>query len=354
MKDKIQALVDERTAVRKIATIGPCELSQPLPPVNYLVPALGIGVGAPAMFAGYGFTGKTAVAQDLALSVASGTDFLGLYKTRKGRVLHLDYEQGARITTERYQRLAKGKGVDLAGLDDDALRVAVFPDMRLSDSDAQEVLAAAFDGVALVLIDSLRACAPGVDENSSEVREVIDQVNRASEKSGTTVLFIHHARKPKDGDSGSATFAIRGSSGIFDACGSVFVFEGTKGGPSTVHHQKCRNRGTLVDSFGFAVEDLEIKRDPRAGLRVRHLDAAQMTEMAPVNSRFSDAQKRILELVESSREFRGSKSALGERLRMNKSTFYAAFSVLESEGAVQTGKDSSGFYVRTPLREAAQ
>jgi hypothetical protein len=352
--ERWETLINEKKTFRTIETIGPSKLCMPLPPVNYLVPALGIGVGAPAMFAGYGFTGKTAVAQDLALSVASGTDFLGLYRARKGRVLHLDFEQGARITTDRYQRLAKGKGVDLASLADDALRVGVFPVVRLSDQDAEEVLSAAFEGIALVVIDSLRACAPGVDENSSEVREVLDQVNRACEKSGTTALFVHHARKPKEGDGGNATFAIRGSSGIFDACGSVFVFEGFKGGPSTVRHQKCRNRGTLVDDFGFSVEDVEFNGDNRAGLRVRHLDTAQMVELKPKDIGFGNSTKTVADFMKNASEYRGSKTGIGKRLAMRGSVFYAAFAELESEGIIEVGKDEKGKFVRWIGEEAAQ
>jgi hypothetical protein len=60
------------------------------------------------LIAGYGFTGKTIAAQALALAIASGGRVWDMFAARSGRVLHLDYEQGQRLTNERYQRLARG------------------------------------------------------------------------------------------------------------------------------------------------------------------------------------------------------------------------------------------------------
>src|SRR5690349_18967599 len=70
----------------------------PLEPVNYLIEPLDLCPGAPALVAGYGFSGKTVALQSAAVSIASGQLVWGTFKARRGRALHIDYEQGSRLT----------------------------------------------------------------------------------------------------------------------------------------------------------------------------------------------------------------------------------------------------------------
>src|SRR5687768_17999122 len=42
--------------------------------------------------------------------IATGTRVFGMHPVRQGRVMHLDYEQGRRLTRTRYQRLAAALG----------------------------------------------------------------------------------------------------------------------------------------------------------------------------------------------------------------------------------------------------
>lgn len=216
---------------RTIATFGGTDIAQPLPPLPYLVEKLGIASGAPTCIAGYGFGGKTIACQAMALALVANRPVWGAFFPRAGRVLHLDYEQGQRLTFERYQRLARADGIDLAEVDD-RLRVAIAPAVYLDDAGAEDVFARTMDGFDLVIIDSLRAAAPSADENSSEVRKYIDRLGRATAKTGAVCIFIHHARKPKADDPDGAKFKIRGSSALFDACASVFV---VRGGERTTH-----------------------------------------------------------------------------------------------------------------------
>ncbi len=199
-----------------VPTLSARDLAEPLAPISYLVPGLGLAPGPISLVAGYGFSGKTLALQDLALSVATGGRVWGAFSCRKGRVLHLDYEQGRHLTQERYQRLARARGADLASLEPDALRVACMPSVYVDSDGGADTLASLFDGKALVVVDSLRAAAPSADENSSDVRRPLDILTRAAERTGAAVVVIHHARKPKEqGD--AVRFSIRGSSALFDA-----------------------------------------------------------------------------------------------------------------------------------------
>ena len=211
----------ERKSKRAIEFLDADVLSRKLPPVQYLVEGLGIAPGAPVLLAGYGYSGKTMFAQALALSVATGKPFLGAYPIASpGPVVHFDFEQGQRLTVERYQRLAHGLGVESFL---HPLKIAIHPVCRLDDPDAEQLYAEAIGNAKLVIIDSLKASAPGSDENSSDIRARIDLMGRLCERLGAVALFIHHAKKPKAGDPAGAKYGMRGSSAIFDAASSVFM-----------------------------------------------------------------------------------------------------------------------------------
>jgi len=336
-------------AARSIVFVDAVEIAKPLPDVEYLVPHLGLASGAPVLVAGYGFAGKTVALQSMALSVATGLPLWGVYGVQRGAVAHLDYEQGDRVTRERYQRMARAMGFDLRELGD-TLRLAVHPDAHLDEKDPREALDVyrrAIEGASLVIVDSLRASAPSLDENSSEVRRCLDLLNRAAEPSGAVVAVIHHVRKPKADDPQGARYRIRGSGALYDASGSVFVLAAEKGQPTRVEHEKCRNRGVLIDDFGLRVEDVEVGGDAKGGLRVVHLEAEQLTRAETRGpSPHHVAMVRIGEYLRSIGEYRGTKSGLLGELRMGRSRFYGACNALVSSGAALEGRDDRGAYIR--------
>ncbi len=278
----LTAFAAERAAARKAEALakwqllGVSDMAEPLPSVPWVCESLGLAPGAVSLVAGYGYSRKTMAMQSLGLSVAAGKSIWGVYRARSGPFIHLDYEQGRRLTQERYQRLARGMGFELLDLPANSLRVACMPRIYLDERDIQDELSALCDGAAFVLVDSLRAAFPHADENSSEVRSYLDVLSRVSERTGCAFAVIHHARKPSKDDAGGATMAIRGSSALFDACQSVYVFAGEKNTPTTVHHQKDRVRGACLDDFGLDGEDVHGGDDPRWGLRVVHLESEQM------------------------------------------------------------------------------
>lgn len=279
---------------RALPVLEGVDLGAPLPELPWLVPTLGIAPGPPVMVAGSGYSRKTLALQSLAVSVAAGKPAWGVYSVRQGAVLHIDYEQGRRVTVERYQRLARAMGVDLARM---PLQVAVSPDMHLDAPGAEATLSRACKGKALVLIDSFRASCPTADENSSEMRQHLDMLGRVSERTAASILVIHHAKKPTKEQPGGDKFSIRGSGALFEACGGVFIFSGEKGNPTTVHHEKERNRGQTVEDFGIDAVDVDEPEtgQPGWGLRIVHLEGEQLAEAAA--GRVGDRSSRIAECV---------------------------------------------------------
>lgn len=284
-----RAEAEERSALPVVGVDG---IFDPLPAVPWVCRALDLCPGAPILVAGFGFSGKTVAVQSLALSIAAGLPVWGTFEARKGRVLHVDYEQGDRLTRERYQRLAAGLMVGPSDLGD-RLSLSCMPSLYLDGSASESVLCRALDDYTLAIFDSLRASAPSVEENSSEVRRVLDVLTRVSEKTGCATLVIHHARKPQKDAAGGAKASIRGSGAIYDACSSVLVFEASKGMPTTVSHEKARTSGVLAEDFSLTIADVPNGGDERWGLIV----SAEACPTVPTTRDTSDQDGRVLEII---------------------------------------------------------
>ena len=282
--------------------IGANEIFAETEPLNFVVESLDLAPGAPFLLAGYGYSGKTASAQQMEIDVAIGRSVWGRFPCRQGRVLHLDYEQGSRLTKQRGRRMALA--LDLTPDDlRDRLSYVSMPDLYLDSPDVEGILVRAFDGYTLAVVDSLRASAPSIEENDSSVRRILDMLNRVSERTQCTCGIILHARKPSPTQTGGSKCSFRGSGALFDAASSVLILEGAeKGQPITVHHEKARNTGILADDFVLRIEDVDLHAGPDAverngGLRV----VAESAEVAALaaEQRKHDSSDRKFEQVKA-------------------------------------------------------
>ncbi len=269
--------------------------SEPLPPIPWVCERLELAPGAVNIWAGYGYSGKSLAAQSLLLAVADGHAVWGMFPCATGHVLYLDYEQGKRLTAERYQRLCRSSGLDLSELGD-RIRGVHYPALYLDTPEGLVWLEDICRSVKLCVIDSLRAALPSADENSSDIRKYLDPLSRISEKTGCVIILIHHARKDSE-LSASAAQSVRGSGAIFDACQSVCFFRASKEEPTRVELAKARITGSHhTDLAALSFEDVEGvhddpeqdgRPDPRWGLRVKS------AAIAPVDV-FSKPRAKIL------------------------------------------------------------
>jgi len=289
------------------------EIFAPLDPIDWAIPGLYIGPGRPTMIAGYGFSKKTLSVQSAALSIASGTKVWGQFPSGPPRrVRHFDHEQGQRATKGRYQRLAAGMGLtqdDLGG----RLELTCFPTLYLNSPGAEDAYTRELEGVDVAIGDALRGMTPGVDENDSIIGAHLNMLARVSEKTGTSFILVHHAGKPKDGHSDGRTVP-RGSSAIFDACGTVMVLSGAKNEPSKVSMEKtaAEAEGAASEDFFLAVEDvLEDDTARKIGVRIAYRTTEQIN---PPRSR-DDEQRGVQgEVVEA---LRRSPGASATEIRMS-------------------------------------
>ncbi|HET8932217.1 MAG TPA: AAA family ATPase [Polyangiales bacterium] len=316
--------------------VGTESIFEPLPPMPWISRELMIAPGRPTLVAAYGATGKTLALQSLALSVASGQKIWRRFDVRTPlRVLHLDYEQGSRDTKSRYQRLALGHSIPESELGD-RLKLSAIPRVYLTSDGAENALKQICNAADLVIIDSLRAAAPDLDENSSEMRAPLDLLTRISETTGTAFIVIHHAGKPsRDGNRGDQRLLPRGSSAIFDACGCVLTLEAgaTATEPKRVSMAKApaSSEGAGCEDFGLAIEDVAKGETERSGVRVTWCTPTPSAAASPANNTgYENDVRRVVSVIQSmpgccTRD-------VVERAGINRSRAIKTLNTLASEG----------------------
>ncbi len=322
------------------------ELFTPQTDAAFLVKDLGLAPGAPSFLIGQGFVGKTITAMSLGISVATGRPIWGQpwAPTRTGRVLHFDYEQGRRVTSKRLQRLAAGLGVSQAELSG-RWGCGVLPRFDLTTADAIEIYSRLCEGYALVILDSLKGATPGVEENSSAIRDFVRVLTAASERTGATMLVIHHAGKsPLAGQGRPRKEMGRGSSAIFDEAQSVFVLTGEKGQPFLVTHEKDRERGSTVEDFTLSIVDTA-----DGGLAVRGAGAP-----VRASSGAADLEKQKARVLALLRETEPglSRRGLAKHLSKRPTELDPALEALLDEGLIEHNGAKGAFarYLAVPNR----
>ncbi len=316
------------------------QIFAPLPPYPWLVPGLHLAPGRVTLLNGDANVGKTVVAMSIALGVASGRSIWGVHRpARRGKVLHLNGEIGSYIARERYQRLARGHGVDPTDLAE-TLRLSNYPAARLDDPDFEDRMRLACDGSDLLIVDSLRAFSGALDEKAKEIGIALLMLARVSETTGATILVLHHNRKPSKDDTGRVTDAISGSTAILGSSECAYVMFREKDGPITVKHERSPV-GRYLDDFGLLFEDVERDGDTRWGLRVAHLEGQQMTEHAEAARKAKEAaeDERAAKVITETMgryagAFRGSREAFRSTCGIGRNPFVRALSKLVADGAV--------------------
>jgi len=295
---------------------------------NLVVPELGIGAGPPIGFFGQGFVGKTIMSMALGMAVALGKQAWGRFAVRQGTWVHFDYEQGRRETKKRVQRLATGFGIGKEELRD-RMKVAIYPSVNLTTTDAVKHYIEAMTGATIATIDALKGITPGVEENSSSMRDYMRILSVASEETGCAVILIHHAGKtdPKKARKEMG----RGSSAIYDECQSVFVVTGDKDEDKRVTHEKDRELGETAPEFGLRFEDIEddMLSDDAENVSPDLCGTGRGLRVVVVSGVQEQQMDRIVRyLTSSGGAFQGSKSDLVKALEMNRSDFFKAIGTL--------------------------
>jgi len=211
----------------RLQRLGDEQIFAPLPARDWLVKDLAITVPEePIILFGSPGKGKSWVAIELAIAVATGTPFCGFAPARRGKVLYLDLEQGDYSIRQRIQQLMRGRSLDTT---DDHLHPVVLPRLNLADPSTEALLARECEGYALCVIDSFSAAYFGIEENSPDVGNLLVMLHRVSRATRCAVVIVHHNRKRSTDPKASKVTSLddlRGSGNIAAHCSAIWALDG--------------------------------------------------------------------------------------------------------------------------------
>ena len=187
------------------------------PPVNWIVDKLVPRNGITAL-SGKPKIGKSFLSLNLALSVASGQEFLGQFQTEQGAVLIISKEDPLWLIQKRIRLLRNNFDLPIYFRTD--------PDLFLDTDKSLEELKKFIEenNIKLIIIDSFRRIFRG-EENSSQVIAGVHNGFKKLQSDDLTILFIHHHGKEGYFVKKDAAEKLRGSSDILAMIDSLLILE---------------------------------------------------------------------------------------------------------------------------------
>ncbi len=175
---------------------------------------------------------KTFALLEMAISVASQTNFLGHFSIQKhgACALFLNEDIEASVKT-RAKALWAGR--DLPGeYDTDLIRVISRADLDLGNPLHVAGLIADVCCMeprpVLLGLDPLRNLHTAEENDSTEMATVMGTLRAIRDLCGCAVVFVHHSSKKGTGDTRSGGNRLRGSSTIYGAIDGLLSFEETE------------------------------------------------------------------------------------------------------------------------------
>ncbi len=159
--------------------------------------------GQPCIAGGPKKSCKTSVLIDLAVSLGSGTDFLGNFPVpRPTGVLVISGESGEATIQETARRVCRSKGIDLADLE---LVHWGFNLPQLGQPDHMEAVRDTIRdlGAEVLIVDPLYLCLMGSERridhaNLFDVGPLLKSITDACIDVGATPILAHHFRKGRE------------------------------------------------------------------------------------------------------------------------------------------------------------
>jgi hypothetical protein len=190
-------------------TLPAARVADTTPPVRWLLDGLFLAGGA-GILGGAPKTGKSFLALDLAVAVASGTPGAGHWAVpTPGPVLLLAAEDPLAVVVQRLAALAAARDRALATLPVDLI---VEPVVRLPDGLARLAATVAQRRSVLLILDPLIRVHRADENSAPEMAAILDGLRTLARDSGCAVLLVHHARKAPAGP--SPGHGLRGSSDL--------------------------------------------------------------------------------------------------------------------------------------------
>lgn len=283
--------------------------------IQDLLPAGRIGI-----ISGDGGVGKTWLIIDLALAVAQGKPWLGLFQTTQGPVLIVDEESGSALFAQRLRLLGVSAGAEIP------LSVDSFSSPQLETAQGQAWLRRAIRqrSAKLAIIDSL-VRVHGLEENdANQMRRLTGALADIARSEQCSIVATHHSRK-KTMHSNDPSQTLRGSGELRAGIDMHLVISGKIGRGAKIEHEKAR--------FGTEVKPVFVRLEAAAG-------GVRLVPAHGIRTRLQEAVELILEALQGtdrSGEYRPRSEI--ERYCLNRGitrkTFTDAVGALKEDGRVE-------------------
>ena len=141
-------------------------------------------------------TGKSWLVNDLALSIAMGTEWFG-YPCEQGKVLIIDNELHKETSANRLPKIIKARGFDIKKVGRYLEIVNLRGKLKTIEDIGNHVEEYKAAGYKVIIIDAFyRAMPRGVDENDNgAIADVYNLLDRYAEAIGCAFILIHHTSK---------------------------------------------------------------------------------------------------------------------------------------------------------------
>lgn len=244
-------------------------------PVPWIAEPL-LARGAVTMLAGREGQGKSMLALALAAAIGHGARIAGI-RCRSGRALVVDAENGEREAHRRVRGLGVKPG---------ALVYAEADGFNLRTHLPQLAGLLTEHRPCVLVLDSFRSLAPGLDENdSAPVEATLGPLRGLARRHDCAVLLLHHAPKASDG--------YRGSTAIGAAVELGFTLARERDDPQARTRRKLTNwKSRLAPEPAPRWLTLEA-RDGRVLIG----DAEPYAATPPAGSREDDLAQRLAEIA---------------------------------------------------------
>lgn len=213
------------------------------------------------VLAGEPKVGKSWVAMDLALALATGGKFLGSLPVLDGpsRVLYVDAENNEFMVGRRVHQLVAGRPISLAGREAGRLRFLMGGDSNLDDSGIRQRFfteVAEFRPQFTILDTLVRMHRRDENSNTEMARFFGDVIKPLQSQHRSGVIALHHLSKPGLYGGGDPVNRIRGAGDIVAAADQIWLLsiESKKG--LVLSHPRSR-WGETPSSLLVNIEDTD-------------------------------------------------------------------------------------------------
>jgi archaellum biogenesis ATPase FlaH len=224
-------------------------LTMDIPPVEYVVPALGISRNSITLWTGPDGDGKTYLAQTMTAAIARGDEFLGM-TCQRTPVLYVDLENAAHTVQARFQAITEEciSNMRIWG---------IWNEQQPPQAGSELLLTIAKETMPVIVIDPFRYFH-NAEENDSTAMAGVMQYLRACAAYGAAVILLHHPAK-SEGSTGRGSSAIRG------ACDLAFLHSlDRESGLITLRVDKNRNgeSRTITIKADFEAARFDVSEAP--------------------------------------------------------------------------------------------